>query len=426
MSFGDHLEELRSRILRVVLATALGFVVALIFQDELLEMITGPHRKAMETVGVRIELSHVTKELETAIEKLGEVPAFAGAALARENREQDEWQTHWAEIQAALVADESVSESVRAAFRVLGAGVVKGESAAFAVTRFEDLERQLEFIGSGVDDLASRSFLQSDSDFDPVRQAIARAQAVLTQWGEAAEEQPEQVAQTSAADAAAVVQSLDVAESEVGRARDRVTRFATGEGSSQRLHFFSYPESFFAHLKVCALAALLLGIPWGTIEIWRFIAAGLYPRERKAIRPFLPLSLLGTAVGASFAYFVLIPVGLTYLGGYGSGENFEASFRLKDYLSLVMTLMLGMALVFQLPLVMVFLARAGMASAEFYRRYRKFSIVGALLVGSMLTPPDVVTQLLMAGPLVLLYETGILATVFFLKRAEAAKSSTKP
>lgn len=410
MSFGDHLEELRGRVLRTLLATGLGFCVALIFQDELLSLITEPHRQAMEVVGVKVELRHVTNELERASEALAGVPAAVGAAVASRGHERADLQDRLNQFRESLPTAQIDAVS-REGFDLLARGLESLVPTVFEPGRYEELRRHVEVIDDAIEELAGRHFLQSDGDFDPARTALGTVAATLDEW------RGSNGASRPAAPTTEDLRALDSAESEIVRARDRVARFAAGEGESTRLHFFSYPESFFAHLKVCALAALLLGLPWATVEAWRFIAAGLYPRERRAIRPFLPLSLMGTVVGAAFAYFVLIPVGLAYLGGYGSSELFETSFRLKEYLSLVLTLMIGMAVVFQLPLVMVFLARAGFTDAVVYRRYRKFSIIGALVVGSLLTPPDVVTQLLMAGPLVLLYESGIWATEFFKRRA---------
>lgn len=409
MSFGDHLEELRGRVLRTFLATGLGFCVALFFQDELLSLITEPHRQAMEVVGVKVELRHVTNELERANEALGAVPPAVGAAVASRGHERAELLNQMDRFRQALTTADMDPVS-REGFEILVRGLESVVPTDFEPGRFQELRRNTEMIHDAIEELSGRHFLQSDSDFDPARTALGSVETTLGGWRD------EDGASLPVTPSTEDLRALDTAEAEIVRARDRVARFAAGEGESTRLHFFSYPESFFAHLKVCALAALLLGLPWATVEAWRFIAAGLYPRERRAIRPFLPLSLIGTVVGAAFAYFVLIPVGLSYLGGYGSSELFETSFRLKEYLSLVLTLMIGMAVVFQLPLVMVFLSRAGFTDAALYRRYRKFSILGALVVGSLLTPPDVVTQLLMAGPLVLLYESGIWATDFFKRR----------
>jgi sec-independent protein translocase protein TatC len=164
------------------------------------------------------------------------------------------------------------------------------------------------------------------------------------------------------------------------------------------------------------MLGMVAALPWITYEMWKFIAAGLFDRERKAVRPFLPVAFLLLASGVSFAYLVLIPIGLSFLGGYGDPELLQATFTLKEYLSLVFTLILGMGIIFQLPLAMIFLNKSGILEVDSFRKYRKYAILGAVLIGAMLTPPDVVTQLLMAGPLTLLYEIGIIACTMIGKK----------
>jgi sec-independent protein translocase protein TatC len=187
------------------------------------------------------------------------------------------------------------------------------------------------------------------------------------------------------------------------------------------LALLSYSEAFFSYVKLSLMLGMVAALPWITYEMWKFIAAGLFDRERKAVRPFLPVAFLLLASGVSFAYLVLIPIGLSFLGGYGDPELLQATFTLKEYLSLVFTLILGMGIVFQLPLAMIFLNRSGILEVESFRKYRKYAILGAVLMGAMLTPPDVVTQLLMAGPLTLLYEIGIIACTMIGKKKSATE-----
>ena len=121
-----------------------------------------------------------------------------------------------------------------------------------------------------------------------------------------------------------------------------------------------------------------------------------------------------------------MPVGLSFLGGYGDPSLLATSFTLKDYMGLVFTLVLGMGLIFQLPLLMVLLTRSGIVAVSFFREYRKVAIMTAVVFGAFLTPPDVVTQMLMAGPLVLLYELGIFASLVLGKPAQAKNELDEP
>ena len=142
-------------------------------------------------------------------------------------------------------------------------------------------------------------------------------------------------------------------------------------------------------------------------EGWKFVGAGLYKNEQRHVKMFLPFSLGLFAVGAFFGYTILIPVALTFLAQWG-GADIQMAFTLGDYIGLFFTLTLVLGLVFQTPLVMVFLNRIGMGSVQGFGRARRMAILVGFVVSAFLTPPDPFSLLLMAGPLVLLYEVGIL------------------
>jgi len=401
MSFGDHLDELRVRIFRSLIIALVGFVVAFLFKDRLLAVVTAPHRQAMHAIlveaGVKrsiLKLSEVDESLSAlGDEEVGELIAVAERQASSQAR-LAQLQESIGEVPSPVrdFLEYFLEESNRFA-------LVTGEQSS--VRRFE---RQLADVRSLDQQLREHQSLFTSAPFADLTAELDTLSKRAEAWrasGETAVTRPEAV------QSAGTWGKIELATESVRDVRDRLVSLADPNGEGGRLHTFGYPESFFAHLKICFLVGVLLGLPWITIELWRFVAAGLYPLERKAVTPFLPLSLVSLAAGGIFAYTVLVPVGLTYLGNFGSGDMLEPTFRLKDYISLVVTLILGMGLVFQLPLVMVFCARAGFANPDIYRRYRKFAIIGGVLLGSLLTPPDVVTQLLMAVPLVLLYESGI-------------------
>ncbi|MEM7263328.1 MAG: twin-arginine translocase subunit TatC [Planctomycetota bacterium] len=419
MSFGDHLEELRNRILRSLGVALLGLIVALIFQDRLVELITAPHRQAMQAILVERGIDHSIRELGELEAAVREIPSEEVVALLRLVERDVATAARIQELQAELASVRDPAARTIIEFLLAGQDqlrVVSGEQSA--VRRFE---RRVAEVRALELRLREDATLFGSASFEEFGTALDQVEGVVAEWRTSAME-PGEFSATGVA-AAGTWGQMELQTEKVAEVRDRLEKLADPEGSAGKLHTFSYPESFFSYLKICALVGVLLGLPWITIEMWRFVAAGLYPKERRAVTPFLPLSLVSLAAGGTFAYTVLVPVGLTYLGGYGSGDVLEPTFRLKDYVSLVVTLILGMGVVFQLPLVMVFGARAGFANADIYRRYRKFSILGALLLGSFLTPPDVVTQLLMAGPLVLLYESGILASQFLARRDAKGQNS---
>lgn len=407
MSFGAHLEELRSRIVRALLVTLLFTLIALAFQGSLLRILSGPHQKAMGQVQGRRLAREVEERLGELRERLIAVPQReGGAAIAAEER-----------FAAALARLEQEAPE-------------RGKSEPFARDILELLaaERRGSVTGGGIAgrverigaDLASASEHHAwgaSEDIASASRHLDAIEAVIALWrAEAAE--PGEGEPPAADRARAALRELDGDLAGVGEVSDRLRHF---DRELTPLRLLNYTEAFLAHLKVAFLCGVLLGLPWITYEMWQFIAAGLYRHERTAVGPFLPASFLGLVLGGVFAYAVLIPVGLTYLGSYGDPDLFLPEFTLTSYLALVFSLLIGMGLVFQLPLVMIFLSRTGVASPERFRQHRKYSILGAVVIGAILTPPDVISQLLMAVPLVLLYELGILGSVWFRRRAAAAK-----
>ena len=158
-------------------------------------------------------------------------------------------------------------------------------------------------------------------------------------------------------------------------------------------------EPFFTQLKVAVLAAVFLAVPFLTYQVWRFVAPGLYPHEKRATVPFVGAATLMFAAGAAFGYFAVLPFGYGYLLTYGGAEY--------EYLKLTARLLIAFGLVFELPVFVIFLARLGIVTPAMLVRVRKYAIVGFFVTAAILTPPDVVTQVFLATPLILLYELSI-------------------
>lgn len=148
-------------------------------------------------------------------------------------------------------------------------------------------------------------------------------------------------------------------------------------------------------------------------QIWRFVAPGLYHHEKKALFPFILLSSVCFLGGAFFGYALVFPPAFRFLVGY-SNEYLSAMPAVNEYFSLSLRLLIAFGLVFELPVFMVFLARLGVVDAPFLRRNRKYAVLISFVIAAILTPtPDVVNQILMGGPLVILYEVGIVAVRVF-------------
>jgi sec-independent protein translocase protein TatC len=170
-------------------------------------------------------------------------------------------------------------------------------------------------------------------------------------------------------------------------------------------------EGFFFALDLSLYAALLASSPFVLWQLWLFVAAGLYPHEKRGVRRYFPLSVLLFAAGAVFCFVLILPTGIYYLYRMLPLELARPQPRLSEYFSFVTTMTLAMGLVFQLPVVMVFLARFGLVEPSTYGRYRAHFVVAALAIAAVVTPgPDVFSQLMMAGPMLVLYEAGILVS----------------
>ena len=188
-----------------------------------------------------------------------------------------------------------------------------------------------------------------------------------------------------------------------------------------RLQVLSPLEDVFYTLKVSLMAALLLGLPFLLYQTWSFIASGLYKKEKKAVFRFLPFSLMFAFVGMIFGYVFMIPTILEFLYNMSDPEMVIQAYRLQDYFSLFLMFTFALALIFQLPILMLGLGSVGLVDAKFFRRYRRHFILMAFVLGAMLTPPEPFSQILMALPTVLLYELGILLVTLSKRRKEASK-----
>lgn len=167
-------------------------------------------------------------------------------------------------------------------------------------------------------------------------------------------------------------------------------------------------ESFFIAMKVSVFAGLLIAGPYILHQLWGFIGAGLYRHERRSVRYYALPGFALFFAGTALAYFFVLPWALDFLVGFAIEETrVENLISLGPYFSLVAWSMFIFGLVFQLPLIMVFLMRLGVTDPAFFRRHRRYAIVLAFFVGMVLTPPDVITQCTLAGSLIVLYEGAI-------------------
>jgi sec-independent protein translocase protein TatC len=188
--------------------------------------------------------------------------------------------------------------------------------------------------------------------------------------------------------------------------------------AGERLIFTNLPEMFLTYLKVAFIAGAMLASPVIFYELWLFIAPGLYQTEKKLVIPFVIASTILFVGGSLFGYFVVFPFGFRFFMGF-SNEFVQALPSVKQYFAFSSRLLFAFGMVFELPVVIFFLARIGLVTADFLKRKRKYAILLTFVAGAILTPPDVITQVFMAVPLILLYEISIVvAKIAGRKRKE--------
>ena len=174
-----------------------------------------------------------------------------------------------------------------------------------------------------------------------------------------------------------------------------------------KLIFTNLPEMFLTYLKTAFIAAILLASPFIFYQIWMFVAPGLYKKEKKYLFPFVFFSTILFVGGALFGYFVVFPFGFKFFLGFAT-DYIQALPSVKQYFSFAIKLLFAFGVVFELPVVIFFLTKIGIVTPAQLRKKRKYAILMTFVMAAILTPPDVITQCMMAGPLIILYEVGIL------------------
>ena len=186
------------------------------------------------------------------------------------------------------------------------------------------------------------------------------------------------------------------------------------------LVFLAPAEAFWMHLKVSLVAALILSLPIIFYQLWRFISPGLLTKERRYVLPFVFFATLLFIVGALFCFVIVLPFAITFLLGYKT-QNMAPMLSVGSYVDFCLKFILAFGIIFELPLAIIFLTRIGIVTPKTLAKNRKFAVLFAFIAGAILTPtPDMFNQTLMAVPIIILYEIGILVSrVMYRKKADA-------
>jgi len=199
------------------------------------------------------------------------------------------------------------------------------------------------------------------------------------------------------------------------------------KGAERRMIFTALHEAFFTYVKVAFFAAMFLGFPVLAVQVWKFVAPGLYKNERHAFLPFLIATPGLFFLGGAMAYYVIFPLAWRFflgfeLSGDSGGLPIQLEAKVDQYLSLVMQLIFAFGLCFEMPVVLILLARVGLFSSQDMRQKRRYAVVVAFVCAAVLTPPDVISQIGLALPIILLYEMSIYAVRFMEKRQEKERA----
>lgn len=193
------------------------------------------------------------------------------------------------------------------------------------------------------------------------------------------------------------------------------------QGEQPHLIYTALYEAFFTYIRVAVFGAAFLSFPMIAVQAWIFIAPGLYRSEKRAFAPFLIATPVLFLAGAALAYYFIFPVAWKFFlsfqtSGGADGLQIQLQAKVSEYLALVMKLIMAFGVAFELPVVLTLLVRVGILTGDQLRKMRRYAVVGAFAVAAVLTPPDVVTQIGLAVPLIILYEISIIAARFVERR----------
>jgi sec-independent protein translocase protein TatC len=347
MTFGDHLEELRTALTRALIGLTLGSIIGLIFATHVVEIIQKPLIEALT--------DHYA--------------SLAGDKLDKMYGEQLDVQMSKFVINSAFVFDEVYIE------RAL-------------LARLDDQP-------------ATDPSSSNDTDADTDTGDAGDTDAGDTDAGETT------TAVAAVSDNANIIKMELLLDEELPSPQPDMIKIRLWKPARARLTTLSPHESFMIWMKAGIVAGLILSSPYVFYQIWIFVAAGLYPHEKKYVHLYLPFSLILFLAGAALAFFFVFGPVLRFLFHFSRMLNIEPDLRISEVISFVLYLPLGFGIAFQLPLVMLFIHRIGLISIETYIQKWRVAILAIFVLAMVLTPSDPWSMLLLAGPLTGLYFLGL-------------------
>ena len=175
---------------------------------------------------------------------------------------------------------------------------------------------------------------------------------------------------------------------------------------------------FSAHLWTSILAGFIIAFPYILYEMWRFISPGLKQKERSSSRGFIIIASLLFFIGVLFGYYIVTPLSINFLGSYQVSNAVHNDFDLSSYIGLVRASVLASGLIFELPILIYFLTKIGLVTPQYLKKYRKFALVIVLTISAVITPPDIASQVIVAIPILILYEVSIFISKIVIKKEQ--------
>ncbi len=181
---------------------------------------------------------------------------------------------------------------------------------------------------------------------------------------------------------------------------------------------------FSAHIWTSIAFGFILAFPYIIYEVWKFIKPALYDNEKKHAKSFIIITSFLFFLGILFGYYVITPLSINFLGSYRVADEVKNNFDLSSYTGLLKASCLSSGFIFELPIIIYFLTKMGLVTPEFLKEYRKYALVLVLILAAVITPPDIISQIIVAIPMVILYEVSIKISKFIIKKQEKEQAST--
>ena len=194
------------------------------------------------------------------------------------------------------------------------------------------------------------------------------------------------------------------------------------EGVTFNIQSLKMAEQFSVHIWISITFGFILAFPYLLYEVWKFIKPALYKEEQKHARSFIFFSSLLFFIGVLFGYYILAPLAINFFGNYSVSDAISRNFTIKSYIAIIKTATLSSGVLFELPIVIYFLTKLGLVTPQFLRKNRRYSLVIILILAAILTPADILSQIVVAIPMLLLYELGIIISKRIVKKRELALS----